>query len=112
MKEGEYVKRLSSCLMKHYGSGMEIHLYTECDEIEGISFSGQDCVLMDEDFIKREEIPEGLGNKLLVLTEEEPMDTAEPYIWKYQTIPNMVERIQKTTGRNEGKVSVRGERIR
>ena len=111
MEEGDYLKRLSSCLMKHYGSGMEIHLYTGCNEMEGIRFEGLDCVLMEENFMAQEEMSREIGNKLLILTEKASADTEEePFIWKYQSIPDMVEQIQKTAGRGGGKAPSRGKK--
>ena len=34
MEEGEYLRRLSGCLMNHYRGSMEIHIFTDVNELD------------------------------------------------------------------------------
>jgi hypothetical protein len=104
MEEGEYLRRLSGCLMNHYRGSMEIHIFTDVNELDAAKNTEYAVFLMgDFDpngpelmFIPREKILY-LHDSLEETWEEGPIYT----ISKYEEVPRMVDILGMLAGNKE-----------
>lgn len=104
MKEGEYLTRLSGCLMNHYRSCLEIHIFTDVEQIRMIlpeeyqGFLISDFAL-EEDVLKH--IPK---EKILYLGDMDLKESKEEFpviLNRYEEVPRIVDMIGILVGDKE-----------
>ena len=101
MEEGEYLKRFSACLVNNYRNLLEIHMFTNEEDILQINMDGYD-VFLAGDFVDLLEkiIPK---NKLVVMTEHDAIVAKDGIvsISKYEELPHIVDAIGMLVGKDK-----------
>lgn len=96
IEDGDYCERLTCYFMNHYKDQLEIHMYTELDQLDEIGESEIDIMLSEEiSEWKNKQIP------LVQLADEPPIENAEEGIYfveKYQEVSKIIDEILKHVG--------------
>lgn len=104
MEEGEYLRRLSACLINHYRGSMEIHIFTDVKQLAaakdmeytGFLMGDFDLNMPELMFIPREKILY-LQDSLEEMCEENSIYT----ISKYEEVPRIVDILGMLAGNKE-----------
>lgn len=107
MKDQEYQRRFTNCLINHYRNQYEMHMYTDVEELKASNPKTYSSLIMDEYTMEgmTNFVEEGL--KLLCLTEEEVVEKYAGehiiYTQKYQEVYKITEILQQLTAGDIGK---------
>lgn len=100
MENGEYVKRFTNCLMNHYRNKIELHMFTDMKELEGIPLESYDVFLVSDFSLEDAMVAKILKKKAIYLeesTEEgagaETRDEDCVFLDKYAGVPQIVDEI-------------------
>lgn len=104
MKEGEYLKRLSACLLNHYRTCMEIHIFTDIEQIKMIEPSNYQAFLIGDFDLEISELRHIPKEKILYLENGDAEESEEHrvcVISKYEEVPRIVDAIGILMGNKE-----------
>ena len=105
MEKGEYLRRLSGCLMNHYRRSMEIHIFTDVTQLAGTKVEEYAVYLIGDFDSKMPELRELPGDKVLYLTDSEEDGKADGEfgykISKYEEVPRIVDLMGVLAGKKE-----------
>ncbi len=104
MKEGEYLKRLSGCLMNHYQGNMEIHIFTDVEQMAVLNGAEYHGFLIGDYNPHSSELKSIPREKMLYLKEfeEEVKENGQFYeVSKYEEVPRIVDMLEMLGGNKE-----------
>ena len=113
MEDGEYLKRLSACLLRYYRSCMEIHIFTKTEQMEKISPEEYEVFLIGDfepDMPEFRKLPK---EKILYLGEENtkmPEDSGITVLNRYEEVPRIVDAMGILAGKQENSFETKGEK--
>lgn len=113
MEEGEYLKRLSGCLMNHYRGSMEIHIFTDIKQLMDVDDTVYSGYLMADFDPNLPELKHISREKIVYLKDfgEDISKDGQIYeISKYEEIPRMVDILGMRTGDKELVLEQNGEK--
>ncbi len=104
MNEGEYLTRLSGCLMNHYRSCLEIHIFTELEQIGLIASEEYQGFLISDFDLEEHALKEIPKDKIIYLgdiKQKESMEVVPVILDRYEEVPSIVDAIGILVGDKE-----------